>query len=648
MPKADGNSLNSEQLMHAMSVDDGYRVERVLAKGAGGVTELVTIDGSGPFVRKKIPREQARRAVWAALAECESRYLPKVWATYEMPERFAVVLDFVAGETLESHVSKRGVLGEREACDLIGNICEAAGELHRHGVIHRDISPVNIIVSADGAHVIDLGISRIGGKGVTRDTAPFGTTGFAAPEQYGFSETDARSDVYSIGKVLGYMLTGISPKDGGFDAAIADDARLSDAMRDIVWKACAFEPSARFQTAEEMAQALRSARGEAFDGRPAGAAPLACGIETAAAVAEDADDSAPMATSASSPDPAPLAATVTTSASASTPAAPVSAPMPMTAVGNAPACGPTASAASFEESRSHPTNNRFKNRLRVAALAVAALLAALASIAGIALVLHAGGLIHLPWDGQRDDAGANASAADAVVANPESGDASSFSGSPFAHLLNGMNANEQSENGATSDGLLAIVESGWYVDSQGYVCYAFALRNGSDASKVDFPSVEITGRDASGAVLFTNTQVLNAILPGETLYYGGLAGNGGDEAPATVEFTPMDPDEWNVSAYDGAANSFVISGLTERDDGLGATVFTGEVAAKSIGYSGAGGGTGFACVSVVLRDDAGRLVYGCSTFIDMPAEGERAPFEVPSFGLDLPPHATAEAYAQIW
>ena len=51
MPNRSDKPLNSEQLMHAMSVDDGYRVERVLACGAGGVTELVTIDGSGPFVR---------------------------------------------------------------------------------------------------------------------------------------------------------------------------------------------------------------------------------------------------------------------------------------------------------------------------------------------------------------------------------------------------------------------------------------------------------------------------------------------------------------------------------------------------------------------------------------------------------------------
>ncbi len=72
--------------MHAMSIDDAYRVEQVLARSACGVTELVTIDGTGPFVRKKIDREQVRRSVWAIVADCRCRFLPQVRASYEMPE----------------------------------------------------------------------------------------------------------------------------------------------------------------------------------------------------------------------------------------------------------------------------------------------------------------------------------------------------------------------------------------------------------------------------------------------------------------------------------------------------------------------------------------------------------------------------------
>ena len=86
--------MNDNQLMHAMSLDDTYRVEQVLARGEDGITELVTIDGAGPFVRKKMRQELARRNVWSALTECDSPRLPRVEATYELPEHFVVVYDF--------------------------------------------------------------------------------------------------------------------------------------------------------------------------------------------------------------------------------------------------------------------------------------------------------------------------------------------------------------------------------------------------------------------------------------------------------------------------------------------------------------------------------------------------------------------------
>lgn len=85
MPRARIAGLNEEQVMHALGIDDAYHVERTLAEGRTGVTQRVTIDGSGPFVRKKIPSSLANRAVWAALADCDSPRLPQVVATYEMP-----------------------------------------------------------------------------------------------------------------------------------------------------------------------------------------------------------------------------------------------------------------------------------------------------------------------------------------------------------------------------------------------------------------------------------------------------------------------------------------------------------------------------------------------------------------------------------
>lgn len=245
--------------MHAMDLDDAYRVDRVLARGAGGVTEIVALGESGPFVRKRIPSRLARRGVWGTLAECDCARLPRVIATYEMPDEFVVVCDFVPGENLEQLLSVRGRLAEKDAARLVAQLCEAAAALHAHGIIHRDISPTNVIVAADGAHLIDLGIARFRAEGATHDTTQLGTPGFAAPEQHGFAQTDARTDVYSLGRVLGYLLTGVRPEmpdAAEYEQALADEKIVSPRMRAVVERASAFEPSARYQSAAELARAL--------------------------------------------------------------------------------------------------------------------------------------------------------------------------------------------------------------------------------------------------------------------------------------------------------------------------------------------------------------------------------------------------------
>lgn len=243
-----------------MSIDDMYHVERVLARGKGGVTELVTVEGAGPFVRKKIPNELARRSVWSALADCDCARLPQVEATYKTPDEFVVVYDFVPGDTLEALVKQAGPLDAAQAVSLALDICEAAGALHAQGVVHRDITPKNVVASSDGAHLIDLGIARLYAEGATRDTNALGTWGFAAPEQYGFKQTDARSDVYSIGCVLGYLLTGVMPDEDAYHDALADESVVPAHLRAVVERATNMEPSARYQSAMDLAAALRCER----------------------------------------------------------------------------------------------------------------------------------------------------------------------------------------------------------------------------------------------------------------------------------------------------------------------------------------------------------------------------------------------------
>lgn len=532
--------------MHALGIDDAYTVDRVLASGPGGVTELVSLDGSVPFIRKRIPAKLARRGVWATLPECGCARLPHVAVTYEMPDEFVVVCDFVPGQNLEQLVAERGRLPEKDAFRLVSQLCEAVSALHAHGIIHRDISPANVIVAADGVHLIDLGIARFRNEGVTHDTTQLGTRGFASPEQCGYAQTDARSDVYSLGRVLGYLLTGVlpeTPDTAEYERALADDDVVSPGARQIVQRASALEPSRRYQSAAALAAALGGEK-----------------------------DAAPAASAVAPP--------------------------------------------TFEPS------SRRSGWVKV----LLAVMAAVAFVAAVAIIL-------VQALGQ--DAGEKGSPAAAAPADEPAASAPAADDEPEP---DDDAATAPAPSDATAD--LEIVESGWSADSQGYVHYAVGLRNNGDVTVVT-PGFTITGRDASGRVVFSDEQILSILEPGATAYWGFQAGNGAE--PATVDFAPIEPQGYQLEA--GAeASRFSVSGTNVVPDGIGGTNFTGDVTTEFAGDQVLGGGQ--VAIVVVLRDETGAIVGGDASFVSAPAEGEPASFEVHMY--DVPDYASYDVYALEW
>ena len=241
------------------ALDASYKPIRTLAAGPGGTTELVRGPAGDVLVRKIIPLELANVHAWMELTRIESPLLPQVQALYQRDQdnALAVVLTYVDGLTLEELVTSTGPIEAPTAVRYLGELCQAVDVLHAHGIIHRDLSPGNIVVAGGSARIIDLGNARVHEDGARKDTTTLGTYGFAAPEQFGFAQTDARSDVYSLGSLLGYLLTGLRPDDPGFDAALADAFRVPANLRLVVEKARAFEPSQRYQSAGELAAAVQ-------------------------------------------------------------------------------------------------------------------------------------------------------------------------------------------------------------------------------------------------------------------------------------------------------------------------------------------------------------------------------------------------------
>lgn len=165
-------------------------------------------------------------------------------------EKGLVIEEFVNGVTLEEYIQKNGILEERQACSIICDICDALFCIHNMGIVHRDIKPENIMLSADGViKVIDFGIARVVKARQVQDTMILGTAGYAAPEQCGYGQTDARADIYAVGVLLNKLLTGEMPTHYLYSAPPANH---------VIRRCLEIDVRNRFQTIQELKNTLLS------------------------------------------------------------------------------------------------------------------------------------------------------------------------------------------------------------------------------------------------------------------------------------------------------------------------------------------------------------------------------------------------------
>ncbi|MDO4301090.1 MAG: serine/threonine-protein kinase [Clostridia bacterium] len=158
-------------------------------------------------------------------------------------EKYYVIEEYINGIDLKHIVEKNGPMELTDVQNIMCQVCDGISCLHKNNVIHRDITPSNIMISVDGTiKLIDLGISRIRNNYKNKDTTIMGTVGYASPEQYGFNQTDITSDIYSCGVLMNFMLTGELP-----------DVCMYKGKMDYILKGCMkMNPNARYESAEEL------------------------------------------------------------------------------------------------------------------------------------------------------------------------------------------------------------------------------------------------------------------------------------------------------------------------------------------------------------------------------------------------------------
>lgn len=180
-----------------------------------------------------------------------------------------IVMEYVEGRTLRDIVKTEGPMSQKRAMEVMADVCAALDFSHRHGIVHRDVKPANVMITKNGAvKVMDFGIARAmhdGQSAMTQTAAVIGTAQYLSPEQARGESVDARSDVYAAGCVLYELITGEPPFTGDSPVAVAyqhvrEDPNppssvnpaVAPELDAVVLKALAKGPANRYQSAAEM------------------------------------------------------------------------------------------------------------------------------------------------------------------------------------------------------------------------------------------------------------------------------------------------------------------------------------------------------------------------------------------------------------
>src|ERR687883_866172 len=209
---------------------------------------------------------------------------PNIVSIYDRGEAegtYYIAMEFLDGRSLKELIISRGPTPMKIAIEYTRQILAAIGYAHRHGIIHRDIKPHNVLVDPEGRlKVTDFGIARSGASQMTEVGSIIGTAQYLSPEQARGSPVDQTSDLYSVGVVLYELLTGQVPFTGDTPLEIAMK-HLSEVPKPpselrpevphdldlVVLRALAKDPAERYQTAEDMDADLK----RVLDGMPIGA-----------------------------------------------------------------------------------------------------------------------------------------------------------------------------------------------------------------------------------------------------------------------------------------------------------------------------------------------------------------------------------------
>lgn len=229
-------------------LDNRYENLIILGNQDKKTTYLANDTLDGRIVLKKyIQKEQAD--IYRRLLEVEEQHLVRIFYVAENEQQALVIMDYVSGQTVEQLQKAGRNFSEQEVITDTIQLLQGILAIHAQGIIHRDISPKNVLISTDGVvKLLDFDIGRKYKKSQGSDTTILGTVGYAAPEQFGFTQSDTRTDIYAVGVFMNMMLTG---------RLISEQVYGKGRLGNIIAKCTQIDPRKRYQNVEELLRELK-------------------------------------------------------------------------------------------------------------------------------------------------------------------------------------------------------------------------------------------------------------------------------------------------------------------------------------------------------------------------------------------------------
>ena len=190
------------------ALEQEFELVQTRKESPRGSVQLIRHKATGqPFILRRFT---GNSEVYQRLLDYTCPNLPTIFEVARQGDENLVLEEYIKGDTLD-FLLRGSLFSQEETKRIVRQVCQALWVLHSIGAVHRDVKPDNIILRGDQAVLIDFDAARFHKLEAENDTQILGTTGFAAPEQYGLSQSDLRADIYAVGILINVMLTGEHP-----------------------------------------------------------------------------------------------------------------------------------------------------------------------------------------------------------------------------------------------------------------------------------------------------------------------------------------------------------------------------------------------------------------------------------------------------